>query len=93
MQLPCTTGLINEQTAVTQMGTKLLLQLLQGCLERNTLRCFPNRCVPSKASRDEKEKKGACIRCGDALLPKALQLQLVPDHMTVDHGARDGELL
>lgn len=47
-------------------------------------------CLHGEASATE--KKGACILCGDALLPKALWLQLVPDHMTLDHiDERDSE--
>lgn len=45
-------------------------------------RCL-DRFLPGEASATE--KKEACILCGNAPLPNALWLQLVPDHMTLDH--------
>lgn len=50
---------------------------------RVLLMCCLDKALPGEASATE--KKEACILCGNALLPNALWLQLVPDHMTLDH--------
>lgn len=76
-------------STVIKMRTNFLLQLWEGCRQEEY---FLDRFLPDEASATE--KKGACILCGNALLPKALRLQLVPDHMTLDHiGERDREFV